>query len=573
MRKKLSLKLSLAMALWVIGSSLFAATTANVQIIHNCAAPAADSVDVYVNGTKLLNSFKFRTATPYTAVPAGVALTVGIAPANSASVADTIKSFTVGPLAADSNYVVIASGVVGTGFAANPDMLSTAFTLDFILNSKQTTTTGNVALDVFHGVTDAPGVDVKLTGTNTALVTDLQYGSSSGYLNVPATWYPISVFATGTSTDVGDYLADVSSLGGGAAVVLASGFLTPAGNNNGPSFALIAVLPNGTVLTLPQQTFANVQVAHNCADPAADSVAVFIDGNLAIPSFHFRTATPFIPVLAGVYHTISIGAVGSMLNQAIATFDSISLSADSNYIVVASGVVGSGFAANPSGINTAFGLDIIPGAKRTAATPGDVALAIFHGCTDAPAVSVVAQGVGSLIQGIKYSEVTSYLEVPATSYILNIEDSAETSTIASYVANVTSLADSAGVVYASGFLSPSVNDNGPAFGLYLSLAAGGPFIPLSVYTGIDEVKNDVNMQLYPNPASDFINAKFSLTAASNVTVDVTDLSGQIIEKVLSGNYSGTQQVTINTAQLSQGMYLLSVTSGESVSVNKFLVVK
>ena len=574
MKKKLSLKSTLAMALTVVAANLFAAN-ANVQIIHNCAAPAADSVDVYVNGTKLLTSFKFRTATPYTPVPAGVALTVGIAPANSMSVADTLKSFSVGPLAADSNYVVIASGVVGNGFASNPDALNTGFTLDFILNSKQSAAAGNVALNVFHGVTDAPGVDVKLTGTGTALVTDLKYGSSSGYLTVPATWYPISVFATGTSTDVGDYLADVSSLGGGAAVVLASGFLTPASNNNGPSFELIAVLPNGTVLPLPLQTFANVQVAHNCADPAADSVSVFIDGNVAISSFHFRTATPFIPLLAGVYHSISVGpANATMVSQAIATFDSIEVSADSNYIVVASGLVGTtGFASNPSGKNTGFTLDIIPSARRVAATTGDVDLAIFHGATDAPAVTVAAQGAGNLVQGIQYSQVTNYIEVPAASYIIHVEDSAGTTTIASYVADVTSLGDSAGVVYASGFLTPSANSNGPAFGLYLSLAAGGPFIPLSVYTGINELKNDVNMQLFPNPTSGVLNAKFSLTGTSNVTVDVTDLSGQVIEKVLNGNYSGNQQIAINTNQLSQGMYFLRVTSGDGISVNKFSVVK
>ena len=572
MRQKFSLRNLLTLAFIALGLSTFATGTAYVQIIHNCAAPAADSVDVYLNGSKLLSSFKFRTATAYTAVPSGVTLTVGVAPAGSMSVADTLKSFSVGPLAADSNYVVIASGVVGTGFASNPDMLSTGFTLDYILNSKQTATAGNVNLDIFHGVTDAPGVDVKLTGGAT-LATNLQYGSSTGYLTVPATWYPISVYATGTSTAVGNYLADVSSLGGGAAVVLASGFLTPSTNNNGPSFELIAVLPNGTVITLPQQTFANVQVAHNCADPAADSVAVFIDGNLAIPSFHFRTATPFIPLLAGVYHSIEVGPVGMPVTSALAAFDSIEVTADSNYVVIASGVVGSGFAANPSGINTAFTLDIIPSARKVAATAGDVDLAIFHGATDAPAVSVVVQGAGSLVQGIKYEDATSYVEVPAASYVLNLEDSAENSTIASYVANVTGLADSAGVVYASGFLTPSANNNGPAFGLYLSLAAGGPFIPLSIYTGIHEVTNNVGLQLYPNPAADHLTAKLSLTTTTNVSMDITDLSGQIVQQVMHGSLSGEQQVDINTTQLSNGFYLLRVVDGENVSVNKFLIVK
>ena len=487
----------------------FAAATANVQIIHNCAAPAADSVDVYVNGTKLLSNFAFRTATPYTAVPAGVVLTVGVAPKNSMSVADTLKSFSVGPLAADSNYVVIASGVVGSGFASNPDMLSTGFTLNYILNSKQSSSAGNVALDIFHGVTDAPGVDVKLTGTNAALVNNLQYGSASGYITVPANWYPISIFATGTSTDVGDYLADVSGLGGGAAVVLASGFLTP-----------------------------------------------------------------FIHLLAGVNHKIAVaGPNSSSVAQALATFDSINLAANANYVVVASGVVGNGFAPNPSGISTAFTLAVIPNARQTATTMGDVDLAIFHGATDAPAVSVAVQGGGTLVSGLQYQHSTTYVEVPASSYVVEVEDSSGTTVIAKYAADVTSLANGAGVVYASGFLNPAANNSGPAFGLYLSLAAGGPFIPLSPVTGIEKLTNNVNLQVYPNPANDQLTAKFALTGSSNVSVEVTDLSGRTLQQVMHGVVSGNQQITVNTQNLSSGMYFLRVSDGENVSVNKFTVAK
>jgi hypothetical protein len=66
---------------------------ARVQVIHNSADAAAAEVDVYINGTLTLDNFKFRTATPFLDLPAGVNINVGIAPATSTSVADTLVSY------------------------------------------------------------------------------------------------------------------------------------------------------------------------------------------------------------------------------------------------------------------------------------------------------------------------------------------------------------------------------------------------------------------------------------------------------------------------------------------------
>ncbi|HWB62040.1 MAG TPA: DUF4397 domain-containing protein, partial [Chitinophagales bacterium] len=451
MRRNNLLSIALGACMSLISSLAFS-QTANVQVIHNCADPAADTVDIYVNGNLALDNFAFRTATPFLQLPSGVTLNIGVAPKNSTSVADTIKSFAVGPLTTDSNYIVVASGVVANGFAANPNSLSTSFTLKVITDAVTAGSGQNVSLGVFHGATDAPGVDVKVTN-GPALVTNIEYGSFAGYLSVPATWYPISIYPTGANTAVANYVADLSGLSGGAAVVIASGFLNPSANNNGPAFGLFAVLTDGTVIELPAQTFANVQIAHNCAAPAADSVDVYLDGVKAIPNFKFRTATPFIPILASVNHSVAVApANSSSVAQAIATFNNINLTANQNYIVVASGVVGSGFASNPSGLNTGFDLKVIANAETAAATSGKVDLAIFHGSTDAPAVSVAAEGGSTLVQGLHYGSSTSYLSLPANNYTLDIQDSSQMTVLARYIADVSGIADSAGVVYASGFL-------------------------------------------------------------------------------------------------------------------------
>jgi hypothetical protein len=59
-------------------------------------------------------------------VPAGVTLSVGVAPGNSTSVDDTLANFNI-TLQNGKTYVAIAQGVLNpASFAANPDGLSTA---------------------------------------------------------------------------------------------------------------------------------------------------------------------------------------------------------------------------------------------------------------------------------------------------------------------------------------------------------------------------------------------------------------------------------------------------------------
>lgn len=74
----------------IISNNLFGQTA--VQFIQNAADPAADSLDIYINGTLFFDNFAFRAATPFTDFPPGFPFDIGIAPGNSTSVNDTIKN-------------------------------------------------------------------------------------------------------------------------------------------------------------------------------------------------------------------------------------------------------------------------------------------------------------------------------------------------------------------------------------------------------------------------------------------------------------------------------------------------
>jgi hypothetical protein len=176
-------------------------------------------------------------------------------------------------------YVAIANGVLNpTAFALNPDGISTAFTIllqDGIRESALNSS--DVDLRVVHGATDAPTVDV-LTGGN-ILVDNAAYKDITGYLSVPAANYVLDITpGNNNSVIVASFGAPLNLITGQSAVVLASGFLNPAGNQNGEAFRLMAVLADGTVILLPVVTGIteenNPMALSIFPNPASDFISV-----------------------------------------------------------------------------------------------------------------------------------------------------------------------------------------------------------------------------------------------------------------------------------------------------------
>ena len=200
-------------------------TSTSVQVIHNSASP---TVDVYIDGVLSVEGFAYRTATPV--LDLGTDFTVGIAPAGG----DVIANFPFS-LEDGGEYVVVATGILNDDTAPfNLAATSTIFGA----------TDGNVGLNVYHGSTDAPSVDVLADGS--VLVSDLMYGEFSGFVEVAAADYTIGIAPTG-GTSIADFTASLSGLGGESAVVFASGFLS----GDDPAFGLFAALGDGSVLEFP----------------------------------------------------------------------------------------------------------------------------------------------------------------------------------------------------------------------------------------------------------------------------------------------------------------------------------
>ena len=95
-------------------------------------------------------------------------------------------------------------------------------------------------------------------------------------------------------------------------------------------------------------------------------------------------------------------------------------------------------------------------------------------------------------------------------------------------------------------------------------------IAIVLHAGIDEGKSsDVQISLWPNPASDIINVDIETRNPANgiLSVSLLDMTGRTIRTELLP--PGQLQVTWNIQALSPGAYLLIVTSGNDRYLRKF----
>jgi hypothetical protein len=447
-------------------TTMFAnAQTARLQVIHNAADPGAAVVDIYVNGAIFRDDFAFRTATPFQDVPAGVPLSIAVAPGTSTSVADALATIPV-TLTANETYLAVARGVLNpANFAANPNGAPTAFNLSLISGVSETASAGQVRLNIGHNSSDAPTVDIIARDVAT-LVDGVSYPSFATNIDVPANNYFIDITPdANNSTIVATFDAPLATFGGSSLTVLASGFLTPSANQNGSAFGLIAVKANGDVLLLNDTAVARLQIIHNCADPLAASVDIYVNGAITLDNFAFRTATPFLTVPAGVELSIAIApSTSSSAAEALATIP-VTLVNNQKYVAVARGVVGTGFAANPNGISTGFALSLISDATLNS-TANNTNLIIGHNATDAPTVDIIARDVTTLVNDVTYPGFSSTTTVPSSNYLVDITLANDNSTIVkTYDVPLSAFQGQSLVVLASGFLTPSANNNGAAFGL------------------------------------------------------------------------------------------------------------
>lgn len=559
------------------------AQTAKVQVIHNSADPAAASVAVWIidgmNATKAIDNFQFRDATGYVDLPAGTPIKIAFSASGAMNVSDTIAGLTTEvTLMQNSSYIVMALGNIGANFLPNPDGKNTFFKLLPVANARQTANNANnVEFIVVHGATDVPAIDVYTRGSMTPLVDDAAYGDATPYYSVPAQRYLLDLTLANSTTPLATFDLDVSNAAGATAVIFASGYLQPNSNSNGERIGLFVALANGTVEELFPPT-TKLQVIHNSADPAAASVDVYASIPLAadkiIDDFNFRNATGYIDAPASSPVKISFAPANStsIADTIPGLSQTITLDTGKNYIAMAIGNVATGFQANPDGENTGFRLLLISDARTEANTSTNVDLLVVHGSSDAPTVDVVVEANNSiLVNNAKYGDATGYATVMPTTYRLLVQDSGNTVTVASFDAPLGGFAGKSAVVFASGYLTPVDDKNGPAFGLFAAI--DDQVVALSNTTSVYKVNKTIEANVYPNPATTNLSIEFTLADNLPLTLEVYDNLGRAVYTETTNGVAGSNVLKVNTTTFETGVYFYTLKTKEGINTTRFAVTK
>ena len=95
-------------------------------------------------------------------------------------------------------------------------------------------------------------------------------------------------------------------------------------------------------------------------------------------------------------------------------------------------------------------------------------------------------------------------------------------------------------------------------------------------TGVEQSSSSIAEQInmYPNPATDFINIDLSLSQSSNVKISIYDIAGKLVRSQQNEMGSGTQNLRISVGNLNAGVYFVQfIMNNEMQDIKRMVITK
>lgn len=88
---------------------------------------------------------------------------------------------------------------------------------------------------------------------------------------------------------------------------------------------------------------------------------------------------------------------------------------------------------------------------------------------------------------------------------------------------------------------------------------------------LDANKFIPNINVYPNPVNDFGTIAFNLEQTSDVTVQIFNLTGQLVQEIKENNmFAGANNIAFTANELPKGTYIIRLNAGDMVETSKFI---
>jgi hypothetical protein len=237
--------------------------TALVNFVHASADPAAQYVDVRVNGEMLIDNFSFLTCSGLLQLAASSDQIITLHDSSSADAANPLLSYTT-QLNPQLNYEFVITGQLATnGFSPTRPLAMMMYEGMQLFATQE----GSIPVHFIHAVSDAPSADFINAEQGSMLVNDISYGNfnAEGYLQLSENFTLAIQDSSGTPVGLSYCLpvGMVASYGIGYSVI-AIGFLNPSLNSNGSPLQFYSVdWTSGSLIPLD---------AGSCLFPSNDGI-------------------------------------------------------------------------------------------------------------------------------------------------------------------------------------------------------------------------------------------------------------------------------------------------------------
>mgnify|MGYP003948777787 CR=1 FL=1 len=90
------------------------------------------------------------------------------------------------------------------------------------------------------------------------------------------------------------------------------------------------------------------------------------------------------------------------------------------------------------------------------------------------------------------------------------------------------------------------------------------------YSSINEVESNFGLSVYPNPSSEETTISF-VADNEDVSIVITDMAGKEVYSSVSKSSVGTRNISINTSNFNGGVYVIKLSSNNSVAIKNLIV--